>query len=328
MSHSGKVNKPPQLPDLDLKNSNKLGSKYLLIIGIVAVIARILYFISEINSPLFLYPVIDEKEFVDNALQIARSHFNFPWYYWHPPGYSYFLAVLFSIGFSLKTVVITQYAMGVAGSLLVYLSLRKFDKKAAFIASVIWAVYPLELFTETRFLSENMFTFLLILLIWFILNFEKKNNWFIVAGLLSSLLIVTKSQFLLFVLLAVPLLLFYEKVSFRKVAIYLAFALLLPMMASFHNSRKTGGNFIFVSANGPVNLYIGNSADIKKTLNIRPVEWREKFFPGLYDEAGIKIFKSDADSGETFPYKLSSFLVSQNDQGKQQSFHPLLKIFL
>lgn len=308
--------KKTELPALQ-DSPKQVQKKYFLIVAFTAILARILFFLADRNSPLFLYPVIDEKEFVNNAMEIARGHFSYTWYFWHPPGYTYFLALLFSTGFSLKMILLVQYILGVAGALFLYHALEKPDRKAAFITALIWAVYPVELFTETRFLSENLFNFLAILLCWMILRFEKKTCWFILTGLVTSLLIITKTQFLLFLLVAAPLLFFYYKASFRNTIIYTGFALLMPVFATVHNVQKTGGNIIFVSANGPVNLYIGNSCDIKKTLNIRPYEWREKFFPGLYEEAGIKIFKTQPDSGETYAYKLSKFLVGKTKKANR-----------
>lgn len=301
---------------IKLSNSEPVISKFkfnhlILIIVAVGIIARFLYYFSEKHSPLFLYTIIDEKEFVNNAWVLVKDHFNYPWYYWHPPAYSYFLAFLFYAGFKLKSVVLIQYLMGISGTVFLYLGLKKINQRAAFIAALIWAVYPAELFTETKFLSENLFTFAVFILFCIIMNFRQNILYFILAGILTSIIIITKTQFIIFFIFFILVCVFVFKTSFRNILLYTIFSMCLPFLTSIHNTRATGGHFIFVSTNGPVNLYIGNSENINKTLNIRPYEWRESFFPKLYDERGLRFEKSSTDSGETFPYKLSSFLAEK-----------------
>jgi len=306
------------------QRKNPFKRYYLLIVIVVAIMARIIYLVADIYSPLFLYPIIDENEFLNNALQMARNNFSYPWHYWHPPGYSYFLAVLFSIGFSNFSVIIIQFFAGVCGTVLLYLGLNKFNAKAAFIVAIIWAIYPLEIFTETKFLSENLFTFLVLVLFWWMVSNKQNQWWYIISGLLTSLLIVTKTQFVLFLVLFIPVLIVYYKPKFANILIYIGISLALPFMASIQNVKATHGRFVFVSTNGPVNLYIGNAENIEKTLNIRPYEWKEKFFPELYEEKGIKISKSLSDSGETLPYKLSS-LFSKKTMNANSNLAVLFK---
>jgi hypothetical protein len=55
--------------------------------------------------------------------------------------------------------ILLQNALGVAGTALLYKSLRKVHVNAALITSLIWAIYPIELFIESRFLAESLFVF-------------------------------------------------------------------------------------------------------------------------------------------------------------------------
>jgi len=300
----------------------------VLVISLVAIFIRLLYFVFELKSPLFLYPIIDESEFIHTAKIIASNHFFNPEHFWHPPLYSWVLAFFFKIGLELKGIVLFQFLLGVTGSLILYLGLKNLNSKAAFIASVIWAVYPVELFTETRFLSENLYIFLSICLLHQLIRFEITYKKMIAVAVITTFLILTKSQFILFMFFFIGYLVVRQKkVSFHSVS-FLAITMILPAIVSFNNTKKANGNFIFISSNGPTNLYIGNSSDIKKTLNVRPYEWQEKFYPELYDEAGIKFTVKDTSEETVYPYKLSRFLTRKTISDNLNPVVPVKNILL
>ena len=71
----------------------------VLLISLSAIIIRIIFFVFELKSPLFLYPIIDESEFIHTARIIAANNFHNPEHFWHPPFYSWVLAFFFKIGF-------------------------------------------------------------------------------------------------------------------------------------------------------------------------------------------------------------------------------------
>ena len=57
------------------------------------------------------------------------------------------------------------------------------------------------------------------------------------------------------------------------VLVLLTVAVLLPV--SVHNHRASG-EWVWISANGGINFWIGNSADMRRTVDLRPgPEWRQ-----------------------------------------------------
>jgi tetratricopeptide (TPR) repeat protein len=278
---------------------------------LLAVLARILFFHLDKNGPLHLYPIIDETEFLKIGRHIAENGPFYPFHFWHPPLYSYFLGLLLSIGLSLKSILFVQYIMGIAGSALLYLALRKINTNVAFISALIWAVYPIELFIESKFLSENLYIFFSIALGYTLIAIESKWMKYSLAGILSGLLIITKSQFILFPIIWIIILLFRHKEKSKFIITYASLFLLFPLAVILHNSGKTDGKLKSVSSNGPVNLYIGNSESLKESLNIRPATWMAEFFPELYDEAGIQFSKEETEENESYPYLLNSFLLKK-----------------
>jgi tetratricopeptide (TPR) repeat protein len=300
----------------------------LLIISLVAISIRLIYYLFELKSPLFLYPIIDESEFIHTAKILVANNFSNPEHYWHPPFYSWVLAFFFKIGFELKGIILFQLLLGVAGSIILYLGLLNINSRAAFITSIIWAVYPVELFTETRFLSENLYVFLSICLLYQLISFEISYKKIIGVAIITSLLIITKSQFILFMFFFIGYLLIRKEKTWYHAGLFLAITMILPVIVSVNNTKKADGHFMFISSNGPTNLYIGNSSDIKKTLNIRPYEWQEKFYPELYDEAGIKFTVKDTSEETVYPYKLSQFLTQKTISDNLSIVTPVKNIFL
>jgi tetratricopeptide (TPR) repeat protein len=278
----------------------------LFLIMTISILARLYFIYFEKQSPLYLFPVLDENEFLRNANYLADHAFSFPFHFWHPPAYSYFLGLLISMGMTLKQIVLFQQFLGVLSCMLLFLALYKRDFYVAFIAALIWALWPTQLYLETRFLSENLFHFLLLLL-FFLLTHPPKNNkkYLLYLSVICGLLILTKSQFVLFCI-ALLIFFFYRHIFDRKKALlFVSLTLLLPLWSGFHNMKHSDGHFIFVSANGPVNFYIGNSKDISKTLNIRPYQWREEFFPQLFREAFPDHVLEELDSSKRYPYLLN-----------------------
>ncbi|MEW5694010.1 MAG: glycosyltransferase family 39 protein [Candidatus Hydrogenedentota bacterium] len=286
----------------------KYKQKYIsiIVIFLIALLARIVFFIFEKNSPLFLYPIIDELEYLERAQYLANNNFSYPKVYWHPPLYQYFLAILMKIGLENKSILIIQNIMGILGTLILYFSLEKINKKIGFYTSLLWSIYPIQLFIENKFLMENMYIFLLILFTHNILK-EKQNYMTILfSGFLSSLLIITKPTFILFIILYLLFMLFkLNCYNIKKIIIYISISLLLPLMVTIKNYYTSGDKIIFVSSNGAVNLYIGNSNNIRKTLNIRPKDWWDNFFVPIYTQVGLK------EPEEQNPYELDDYFIKK-----------------
>lgn len=301
---------------------------YLFIILIVSILARLIYFKFEKLSPLYLYPIIDEKEFLETGEQLSNHWMLLKGYFWHPPLYSYFIGFLKLIGFGIKGILVVQSFLGISGTILFFLAIKKYHQTIAFIAALIWSVYPLQLFVESKILSENLFIFLSFILFYLISSSTKPNsNKLVLFGLISGLIIITKSQFVIFVLFY--LIYLWKKLEFKpkQILIYAFSALIFPLAISLHNTYYSGGKFLFASANGPINVYLGNSSDIEKTLNIRPSEWKNEFFPRLYDEAGIYFTDNTSDTTSQKVHLLTNFL-RQKTLNDNLSFQVGLKNFV
>ncbi|HRU67572.1 MAG TPA: glycosyltransferase family 39 protein [Bacteroidia bacterium] len=291
-------------------STRKNDNIFLLIVVFTAFVARLAFYISDFNNPFRFFPIIDENEFFRTASDMAQNGLFPVSYFWHPPLYTFMLAVLLKLGFSVQGIVLLQMLMGIAGVVFFFLAAGSYDKKPAFIASLIWAVYPLQLFTESRLLSENLFIFLTLLFFFLFVRLEKSKLRYPLLALLAGLMMITRSQFIIFLIFWILFLVFYERMPLKRAAFIFLMALIFPSLAVFHNAYHTNGKLWFISANGPVNFYIGNSDNIEKTLNIRPLEWKESFFPGLYDEAGIYFSESDSQK-QSYPYLLSGFLIKK-----------------
>jgi hypothetical protein len=265
-----------------LQNTNwKSGSWAVFLVIGIAILARVVFFLADLNNPIHLFPVVDETHYISEANKLINNNFIPTQTFWHPPLYSYFIAFLIFLGFGLKSIVFFQMILGVGGVYFLYLALRRINQKAALVASLIWAIYPLQLFLETRILSENLYHFLIIYLVYVLINKSLHKNS-ILIGLLFSLLVLTKVQILLF--LPVFFLLFYKNISWKWTIKFLPVFLIPLILVSISNYKNSDKEVWFISYNGPMNLYLGNSTDIKQTLNLRPSDFHPHFYPIMYDD--------------------------------------------
>ncbi len=279
----------------------------LIILILVSTIARWIYYLFEQNNPLFLYPLVDEQEYIQTARQIIEQQFLPTFHFYHPPFYSFFLAILFFAGLTSRAVIILQFLSGIAGVVLLYRSFLNLNFKGAFVASLLWGIYPIELFMESRMMPESIFIFLIICMFYFLSRGFSFQNllW---AGIFSGLAIITRSQFFLFWFIFIIWALITKQLKIKSVVGFTVFSFLFPLLSILHNAYHTDGKLWAVSSNGPVNVYIGNSKQIDSTLNIRPKVWQKEFFPALYDEAGIHFYKDSNTVNSYYPYLLSGYL--------------------
>ncbi|MFN8388810.1 MAG: glycosyltransferase family 39 protein [Bdellovibrionota bacterium] len=136
-----------------------------IVLLLVALGSRAVLFLSQGGV---LWP--DSLAYLEWARRIA-SHGDFAYHpVYRTPGYSTFLALFLlagstpSIG---KAIVAVQYLLGVGSALLVFaIAQRLTSHRAAFVAALVFAIHPLELYYETVIQSEALFVPTLLLLIY------------------------------------------------------------------------------------------------------------------------------------------------------------------
>ena len=74
-----------------------LSRRALLLLFAGALALRLAHVLAMTDSPYFTYPVIDEQEYVQSAIAIVKGGGHPDPVFWHPPGYPYFLAGIWSL---------------------------------------------------------------------------------------------------------------------------------------------------------------------------------------------------------------------------------------
>lgn len=278
----------------------------------VAIISRLLYFEwSADNDPLFLWPVVDEVTYLSEAVSIADHPFEGNTYrlpFWQPPGYTLILAVLHHLGCDLHAILIIQQVLGVLSALLIYsLGLRLFGRNTAIWAAIgatLFAVCPAVLFYETRFLKPSWNIILLLLLLHLHLS-EHRTRHTVGMALLTGILCLLEAYFLILAaVLAVLMLIERPRLAF----VYATVLIITLAPVSLANSLAAG-SFMPISANGGVNLYVGNNSNWIKSYNTLP-GWEWKYMILKDDDSGAKPYSDRAhDRDARFGRDTLSFVV-------------------
>jgi len=190
------------------------------------------------------------------------------------PLYPLFLATFFKIfGYGilgLQAVRVVQAIISCASILIVFLISKKlFNLKTAYIAAIFYAFYIPNIVTVGYFLTETLFSFLLIYIIYLSLVFVESPGKFkfAVLGLLYTVAVLCRPTIALFpVLLLIYCLL--RKVKYTDlIASFMTFSLvfILIMTPWWIRNYKEYGEFISLSAASGNPMLQGTYVDYKQT---------------------------------------------------------------
>ncbi|NCC62293.1 MAG: hypothetical protein EOM12_15440, partial [Verrucomicrobiae bacterium] len=266
----------------------------------VAIVSRVLYYDScSAKDLLFLWPVVDEATYISDAAAIADSPFEGDTYrlpFWQPPGYTFILSILLNFGLDLRGIVIFQQASGVLSALLIYfLGLRLFGRNAATWAAIgatLFAICPAVLFHETRFLKPAWNILLLLTMLHLQLSAVRKRH-IVAMALVTGILCLLEAYFLVLAV-ALTVWLLNKRPSHGLVYATVTVIVLMPVsLANSHAARS----FMPISANGGVNLYLGNNSNWIKSYNTLP-GWEWKYMI-LKDDSGYESYGDKSRERDT-----------------------------
>ncbi|MCX7590548.1 MAG: glycosyltransferase family 39 protein, partial [Kiritimatiellae bacterium] len=260
--------------------SYRIGLAIVLTIGLCL---RIAYFAEQYRQPLFRVPLVDaryndylargfafgdwslrgdETDYLDSPEVFVRAR---PFF--RPPGYAFFLAILYKVTRGSVTVVLAlQMALGVLNAWLAgVLARRLFGPRAAIFCAGLMATYWPFIYFETQLEEATFMTLLMLLLvrqIWLLARVTSLPNA-LTAGLQIGLLALTRPNAVLILPVIVAWLLWLGAkscpfdVSVRASLALLGAAALAIAPVTIRN-WLVGGEFVLISANTGVNFYIGN----------------------------------------------------------------------
>ena len=256
---------------LDITGGQRIGRWWLLAILVVAIAYRVACFCEAGGHPLFRFPVVDAQYHDEWAKRMAAGDWlgHGPDDVFKPPLYPGFLAVLYSVfGRSIWLIQWSQHILGAFSCVfLAILGGRLVGRRAGIIAGFLAAGYAPYVFFELQLLTPALSLFLNLAAIILVLPSWKGRCYgrLLAAGLLFGLSVGVRPDVVVPASLVLLYLVFENRhMPSRQLAVRVScllvggLVIILPIIV--RNYHLTG-QFIPVSSNSGINLYVGNSTD-------------------------------------------------------------------
>ena len=252
-----------------------------------ALLIRLLHLHQFQHNIFFHHPIVDAWSYHEDALNILRTG---DWIgdraFFQAPMTTYFLASVYRIaGTNLIWPRILQVMMGSLTAAGVFLLARRlFNERAAYLAGIIAACYPLFIFFEGELLAPTLTLFLdvLFLLVFFsVARPDAKYIW-VIPGLIFGLRALATTNNLA-TLPVFWIYIFLQGRSWRwpgRRALLVTAIFTLGTAAAIApvtvRNVKLHREFVLVSSNAGINFYLGNTGDYEAKVGIRPgLGWDE-----------------------------------------------------
>jgi len=281
---------------LSKKDAQGTGKYYwIIIIFLLSMMLRLVYSYEISRLPFFTTPIIDAKAYDELAQTIAGGDWIGSESFWQPPLYPYFLAVQYILfGRNMMMVRIVQSLIGSLSVILVFfITINIHSNRAAIIASLLMLSNGVLIYYGGELLITILFVFLALIVVLFLLHFSDSKKWIYLsaAGVILGLSALARPNILVFL----PFMIFWlyrlDKNRFRRNSVLFLFSMALIILPVTVRNYVVSKDVIFISYNGGLNFYLGNSSDYNRTVNIRPgLQWDQ-----LIAEARIKGFTRNSE---------------------------------
>jgi tetratricopeptide (TPR) repeat protein len=236
----------------------------LLLLFLFALFFRLGYLIAISDDPYFTTPLQDEAFYLSWAHQIADGAWLGSEPFERAPLYAYLLAFLLNLfgdGEGLARIV--QLVISSLSAPLVYLlAMRTTSNRAVAIASaVLVSINAALIFFEAQFLVTSTVIVLSLLFLHLLLKGLETGapKWLAISGVFLGLAILARPNALIALVFVVAwLALLAPRPRLRAVLLVTLCALAVVGIATVSNFAVSG-DFVLVSVNGGINLYIGNN---------------------------------------------------------------------
>ena len=247
----------------------------------LALVLRLIHLCQIRDNPFFLHPIVDAWDYHNDALRMIRTG---DWIgnraFFQAPLATYFLGVIYKMtGVNLMWPRIAQVIMGgLTAAGMFALARRLFNEKAAWIAGLLTACYPLFIFFEGELLAPTITLFLDVafLLLLFGITKEKSVWRWILPGLVLGLRALATTN----ILAVVPVFWIWLILRGRtwhwppgrvaSAVIMFTLGIMLVVAPVTIRNRMLQDEIVLVSSNAGLNFYLGNSGDYDEKIAIRP----------------------------------------------------------
>jgi len=232
---------------------------------------------------VFRIPLVDAASYLNQAAALAAGESPPAQPFWQPPLYPYLLAALVrATGGNVTALRLMQGLCGAAVAVLVYRLARAAAPRpvaaAAAAASILYG--PLLLF-NSRLLPTGPAVALGLLTLWCWTRLDRSPNPLrgLLAGLSAGVTALTVANILALVPVMLAGLLVRaararRATPFAPAAGALLAGVLLAVLPVTIRNRVVAGQWVLLSTNAGINLYIGNNPAMERTLAVRPgIDW-------------------------------------------------------
>jgi hypothetical protein len=278
-----------------------LSGRTLLGLFALAFALRLLHILAMRGSLYFDHPIIDAEAYDVAARSIAAGRGHPDGVFWQPPGYPYFLALchVLSEG-SFLFPRLMQALLGASSvCLTAWLGARLFGRGVGLASGVAAAFHAMLIYYDGELLTPTLtITLQLAALAIGLSAGGSRWRWGLAGCLAGAAAAVTATSLLLAVALAVFA---RRRAGFVLLGVALALA---PV--TLRNLIK-GDELVVISANGGINLYLGNNPRYDETVALRPDrQWKR-----LSDEPVRAGVRGDAAASRYFVGKVFAFARSE-----------------
>ncbi|MDD4857499.1 MAG: tetratricopeptide repeat protein, partial [Candidatus Krumholzibacteria bacterium] len=255
--------------------------RLLVLVAVVSFAANLLYLAQSRNDPTFDRPVLDAQTYDQEARAIAAGQPAAHEPFWQPPLYSYWLSLIYAAtDGSIPAAKLLEALAGVVTCVLTTLVARRLlDEAVAIIAGLIAALSGPLVFYNVQLLPAGLATLLDLVAFFLLLRAVQKPTlagWFW-CGLATGLAALAVGNALVLAVLAAIWLLCGAVRPRRWAALgVLLLGIVVGIAPATIRNYVVAREFVPISTNAGVNLYVGNNPDAWRTMAIRPgFEWAD-----------------------------------------------------
>lgn len=318
---------------------------------LLAACIRVGYWFSYHDHPEFNTPMLDAGWFHDQALAVRAGEWNGEESVFRAPGYVWWLATVYSIaGNNPPAARLIQLLLGVVTVYLTFrIGRRLYGDRAGLLAAGLLAIASPVFYFEGELLIASLLPLLTASLILLLLNARSAatSRPAIMAGVVAGIMAITRPNVLLFLPAAFLWLMMRDR---KRAFLFGACAALLIGGVTVRNHARSG-EWILISSQAGLNLYLGNNANADGRHAIfpafpawdnvdiaritaerigRPALPRE--ISGYWAEQAMKEMMANPGSAGALLFKKAVYLVSARKVGNNRdlaltfSSHPMLRL--
>ncbi len=252
------------------------------LVGLVAALAVLVFVVDTHEGLAFRIPTVDAATYQHQARRIAEGGAAPREAFWQPPLYPHALALMYGLG--VEGMLPVRLAHGVplvAAAVLTWFLARRLVAVPwlALAAGLAVALYGPLLFYGTQLLPAGLatvLTMLAVMAVLWMLEQPSPPRAALSGGVFGVAALATPH---VLVCALAPLVVLGRRASAgglqeRRAALQVAGALLagvaLVILPVTVRNRVVSGDWVLISTNGGINLYLGNNADMNQTLSARP----------------------------------------------------------